>query len=97
MEDKELPPFEKYRRSCVNYSRAQNLQKVLEEAGYLNVPSSFKSRGQVLFDGYLVNLLVDFLHLMDSEGQYLDLPALQKIVENSHALFDKEPRFDPSR
>jgi hypothetical protein len=96
MEDEESAlRYEKYRRSCVNYFRAQNLQKALEGAGYLSAPPAFAGNKMPL-SSTLVNLLVDFLHLMDSQGQRLDPPALQQIVEDSHALFDKEPRLDPS-
>src|SRR4051794_16243523 len=84
------------RRAHVNRARAESLQKILEEAGYFRWPHLLPSPHMpkhVPLEVGLMNLLVDYLHITDKEGQAFDLALLQDLVKEAHGLFDSEPRF----
>ena len=92
MSDETAIAWEVTRRRYVNLLRAENVQKVLDEGGYLKSPYKGQPDPKQL-DLALVNFLVDFLHLTDKEEHPLPLSHLRELVEAADALFEKEPRF----
>jgi hypothetical protein len=85
------------RREHINLARAESLQKALEETGYFRRPWPTvphpTHKETIPVQGALMNLLIDYLHIMDKEKQLVELSKLQEIVETAYALFEKEPRF----
>lgn len=80
------------RRELVSSARANNLQELLDKAGYLKLGhvTVSASASRLNVEDVLVSLLVDYLHFSRLQGRLFQLSELQDLAQTAYALYEKE-------